>query len=630
MTQKASATQTVFTSAIQHHRAGLLTEAERLYLLVLAIEPCHAESLHLLGVVTWQTGRHDRAVDMIRGAVAINPRDASYHVNLGGVLQEQGRLDEAVACYRKAIELRPNFSQAHGNLGGALRGQGRLDEAVACCRKAIELRPLDAWAHSNLGTTLQKQGWSAGAIACYRRAIVLRPGYAEAHSNLGAALLEQGRLAEAIACQRRAIELRPNYAWAHSNLGAALQKLGRLAEAIACYRRAIVLKPDLAEAHGNLGCALREQGWPEGAHQAFEQAIACDPRRGFFHRMLAATGSVAPTSPQVRQMEALLADPGALPEAERIELHFALGAVHENASQVEAAFRHLLIGNRLKRTRVAYDEAATLALFERIRAAFTAELLTARQGRGVGSRLPVFVVGMPRSGTTLVEQILASHPQIVGAGEILTLPRVVETLVRGGAAFPEAVASLPRERLDRLGAAYLDALRALAPTAARIVDKLPENFLRVGLIHLALPGARIVRVLRDPIDTCLSCFSLLFTGHLPYTYDLAELGRYYRAYDALMQHWRAILPPGIMLELRYEDLVADLQTQARRLIAHAGLTWDEACLNFHRNRRPVRTASATQVRRPLYGSSVGRWKKFADVARPLLEALEAPPQQEPK
>jgi hypothetical protein len=231
---------------------------------------------------------------------------------------------------------------------------------------------------------------------------------------------------------------------------------------------------------------------------------------------------------------------------------------------------------------------------------------------------------MPRSGTTLVEQILASHPLVHGAGELPDLPRLIGALESeaGAPAFPELANTLSGEIVARLGAAYLDGLQARAPSASHIVDKLPSNFLRVGLIRLALPGARIIHVERDPIDTCLSCFSKLFTGDLPFTYDLAELGRYYRAYRDVMAHWRQVLPPGAMLDVRYEDVVTDLEGQARRLFAYCDIPWDDTCLAFHRNRLVVRTASNAQVRRPLYASSVGRWHDLAALAGPLREILE--------
>jgi hypothetical protein len=257
--------------------------------------------------------------------------------------------------------------------------------------------------------------------------------------------------------------------------------------------------------------------------------------------------------------------------------------------------------------------------------------MQAKAGQGAPSTLPVFIIGMPRSGTTLVEQILASHPQVWGGGELMHLKEAVARLSGPEGAespfgYPELVRLLDGAQLRALGAEYCEALRAAAPptmmtTTTRMTDKMPANFLFAGLIALVLPNARIIHVKRDPLDTCLSCFSILFLGNQPHSYDLAELGRYYRAYLHLMEHWRQVLPPGAMLEVQYEEVVADLEGQARRIVAYCGLEWDDACLDFHRTERRVWTASSVQVRQPIYRQSLGRAEAYRHWLQPLLEAL---------
>jgi hypothetical protein len=286
----------------------------------------------------------------------------------------------------------------------------------------------------------------------------------------------------------------------------------------------------------------------------------------------------------------------------------------------------LSAGNKLKRSQIVYDEAGTLRQFQRIQAAFTPDLLRKNAGVGDPSTLPIFVVGMPRSGTTLIEQILASHPKVFGAGELMDLDHVVTGLRDASGAptiFPEIVTEMTGDMLRQAGLRYLDRVSSAAPNMERIVDKMLMNFRFIGLIYLVLPNARIIHVRRDSIDTCFSCYSLLFTGTQSYAYDLAELGRYYCAYEGLMDHWRKILPHGFMLEVRYENVVDDLEGEARRIIDYCGLAWDEACLRFYGTQRPVLTASAAQVRRSIHRHSIGRWQPYGRMLQPLVEALGA-------
>ncbi len=323
-------------------------------------------------------------------------------------------------------------------------------------------------------------------------------------------------------------------------------------------------------------------------------------------------------------MQDLLRDIDTLETRQQIELHFALGKACEDLGRHAEAFAHWRDGNAIKRRVLDYSESGMLAWLARIRDVFTPELMRAKAELGDPSELPVFIVGMPRSGTTLLEQILSGHPDFFGAGELHNFGRAVTGLAPGALAFPEAVWSWDADALMRLGARYDAELRALAPRARRASDKLPANFQFCGLIHLALPHARIIHVRRDPVDTCLSCFSKLFTGdNLPYAYDLeAELGRYYRAYAE--PHGATGVrcsPAGVMLEVAYEDMVGDLEGQARKAVAHCGLDWDPRCLAFHDLDRPVRTASAAQVRQPLYGGSVARGRNYDGMLQPLLEAL---------
>jgi hypothetical protein len=311
---------------------------------------------------------------------------------------------------------------------------------------------------------------------------------------------------------------------------------------------------------------------------------------------------------------------------DQMELHFALAKAYGDISEHDRSFRHLVEGNTLRRQQLTYDEAPTLNAFRRGQETFTLDLIRNMAGLGNASDIPIFIVGMPRSGTTLIEQIIASHPKVFGAGELGYVLKAVAELSGQDlqSIFIPYLASPPSpEQLHQFGVRYVSAITALAPKAERVTDKMPLNFLYIGLLHLALPNARIVHVRRSALDTCLSCYSKLFDGDQRYSYDLAELGRFYRAYEALMEHWREVLPPDIMLDVQYENLILNFEDEARRMVEHCRLEWDDACLAFHNTERPVRTASAHQVRRRIYTSSIGRWHPYAQQLEPLMQVLRA-------
>ena len=623
MQAASSGIQGVWIAALQHHQAGRLDKAERLFRQVLAVNPRHADSLHLLGVIAYQTERRELAAELIGKAIAINPREASSHSNLGNLLLQQGRLGEAVAHYQSALALKPDFAEAHNNLGNALKAQNEYGEAMEHFKRAIALKPDYAEAHSNLGNALQEQGKPAEAMVHCQRAVALKPDFAEAHNNLGNALKAQEKFGEAMMHYQRAITLKPNYAEVYQNMGNVLKQHGKYAEAMVHYQRAIGLKPDFAEAYYFLSIALRELGQFDEAQHASERALELEPKNGRYYRQLFYGKRVIAGDRRLAAAETLAEDMASLPMEDQRELHFALGKAYEDLEQRERSFRHRLEGNALKRRESVYREPEMLGFLDRIRTVFTAELMHSKRNLGNPSIVPTFIVGMPRSGTTLVEQILASHPKVFGAGELAEFSKAAASIgmPNGALSFPEAVPALSAEQLRQIGTSYLDAVRAEAPRAERITDKMPANFSFVGLIHLALPNARIIHMRRDPVDTCLSCFSLLFVGDLPYCYDLGELGRYYRAYETLMEHWRQVLPAGVMLDVRYEEVVADTERQARQLLAHCGLEWDDACLDFYKTQRPIRTASATQVRQPIYRTSVGRWRPYQHLLQPLIKEL---------
>jgi len=629
------------------HIAGDLNGAERLYLQALSVKPKQADALHFLGLIRAQSERFDEAVVLLEQAVNIRPDFDLALYNLGNALRRLRRFSDAAKAFEGALQANPGAVAAWVNLGATRRELQDLEGAISAYRHALRLKPNDPEALYNLGCALQRSGDLEAACASYRNALSLKPDHADALGNLGGALLQLERPGEAAAVFNRRLALDPNAAEAHAAVASAYTALGAADLAEAAARSALALCADDPANWTALGQALRELGEADGALKAFLRAADLGPDNvGFRVNLAIALQEAGQIDEAVQTVDTALAmdrgssgawsvrsglkrfkkgDPDAqtlrsLIEAAdpadvegRILLEFALGKALMDMEEIDEAFAHLAAGNTLHRARLDYDAAADIAAVEAACSALEGAPLLGANDPDNGSERAVFIVGMPRSGTTLVEQIIASHPSIHGAGELATLQRLVMQI----GAVPTAASGcglsppkLPATALHRIGEAYLTYIRARAPTSARVTDKMPSNFRLIGVILHALPQARIIHCRRDPMDTCFSCYAAKFTRGQAFAYDLQELGAYYRAYENAMTYWRAHAPAGRFIEVDYEAIVDDLETQARRLIEFCDVPWSDACLTFHETRRQVRTASVTQVRQPLYRTSVGRWKPY--------------------
>jgi tetratricopeptide (TPR) repeat protein len=602
-----------------------------------------------------QKGQLVEAEQAGRRAVTMEPGFVAAWNNLGIILQEAGKLDESLACLNRVVQLRPEDPLARNNLGNTFKRLGRLADAREQYEVALQLEPRYAEALSNLATLLGDLGEPDLALQTARRAIDVNPRLADAYIN--AAGIETGRrnylealrwteallsfapmhpgglttkasvlkhldrYDEALATARQAVSAAPDSSEALNAMGEAYQGLGQIDQALDAFAKAGAASGFAAEkALVNRGVAMMERGSKADARTALEAALVAFPQSASAWMAISDIKKFPTGDPGLEQMEALLRPGGVESRADRLAMHFALGKAWMDAGEAEKAFAHLNAGNQAQRATFAYDSAATVRWLDSIPAAFPPALFKKMAKAGAPSEAPVFVIGMPRSGTTLVEQILASHPKVHGAGELSMLHRLGDSQ----GSFPGMVANLTPEVARQLGEAYLAEIERLAPGSPRVVDKMPSNFIMAGLIPLILPQARIIHVRRDPVDTCLSGYTKLFAKEQLFTYDLKELGEFHRAYQGLMDYWRTVLPPKRFTEVAYEDVVSDLEGQARRLIDFIGLEWDDACLSFDKTKRLVRTASVNQVREPIFKTSVGRWKPYAKQLEPLLEALGVP------
>jgi tetratricopeptide (TPR) repeat protein len=607
---------------------GKLADAIEVQRRAVALSPWDAIAHFVLGESLMAMRESAAAAESYHCARTIKPDFVDAHFKLGNALAMQNRLSEAIEAYRHTLALRPDFAEVHANLGFTLMTAGQHTDAEHHLRQALLKHPDAAPIHNAIGVVLYGQSRMTEAVASFRRVVALWPNEAEGYANLGNALREAGLHDEAESNYRRAIALNADFARVHFDLAGLHYVQERFAEAEQGYRRALQLKPEYVEACNNLGRSIRRQGRLDEARECFEKAMTIDPESVEAYFNIASLRTFTPDSPEPAKLEKLVSSVPFLAENSRIRYWFAMGKMREDLGRYDDAFAACTQGNRLKYAQIAPNEASKIALVENVRKVFDETFFASHPAPTTATdRSPIFIVGMPRSGTSLIEQILSTHPDIHGAGELSDLENILFAVAKdaGKSAenYAEAAAQLSAEACLRLGDTYIDRVWKLAPSATRITDKMMSNFAHIGMIRRMFPNARIIHAMRDPMDSCFSCYATLFAkNNLDFTYDLGTLGRYYVRYIQLMQHWQRVLPADSILELHYEDMVADTETQARRLLDYLGLPWDPRCLNFHENKRIVRTASAAQVRRPVYKSSVARWKHFEAHLQPLLDIVK--------
>ncbi|MEE4173515.1 MAG: sulfotransferase [Xanthomonadales bacterium] len=632
-------------AVVRAMKANRPLRAEELCRDYLEEHPGCVEHLRLLSHALTKQNRLQEAEEQLRFALELRPAQPHLHEDLGTNLALQGRPREAVPCFEKAIELDPTLPLPHKKLGRVLAalGQGaeadsafqeyferdpdkgavaigadhlkagRTDEAVDTLKAVLKKDPnnVDAMVFLALAYR-QLDNHMDDAEALLRRATQAAPDHVTAWLNLGSILAKRNKRPEALEAYRQATRIEPGHPGAWSLMANCQAHLGDTEAARHSFERSLKLKPDHAHTQMGYGHVLKTLGDQDAALRAYREAIRLRPSSGEVYWSMANLKIFHFEDSEVDAMLGQL-DRGQLQPSEAVHFHFALGKAFEDQKDWERAWHHFHTGNQKQRTEVYHDPLEDREKKEAIRNVFSESFIAEHEGGGFEAPDPILVVGLPRSGSTLVEQILASHSQVEGTAELPNLGRLSMSIGRyrpDGVQFPEACADLRARDWRQLGKRYIEETRRYRVTdRPYFTDKLPNNFPLIGLLHLILPNAKVINTLRHPLDTLLGNYKQLYGQGQNFTYDLFDLAEYYKDYHAMMAHWRAVLP-GKVLDVHYEDTVLDTETQVRRLLDHCGLPFEEACLRPWETERAVRTASSEQVRQPIYTGALGKWRRY--------------------
>jgi tetratricopeptide (TPR) repeat protein len=530
---------------------------------------------------------------------------------------------KAEQLYRTILLNNPRNHKASLGVALAVLQQNKVEEAIQFMQQATEIAPEIALYRRNLGELLRRVGQLKKAIASHQIAISIEPHFAENHFLLGLAYNDNHQYELAIRHYHIALSYNPRYGLGWNNLGASLESMGDKQTAKIAYTTAIALNSNHAEAQNNLGAIYSEEGRLSKARTHFEAAITANPDFVDAHYNLSLIKTYTPDDPHLIFLKSTMKKINYYPISTRIRYYFALGKAFDDTSEYSEAFKMYTEGNRLHYLRHPWDKKKLQEIVNELPNIFTQSFL--KQSKiPKDKRCPIFIVGMPRAGSTLIEQILSSHESIFGAGELSILDEIIhETYSLTNMPFNIWMKQLSDQDFKVLREKYLDRTWKLAPNKMFIIDKMPSNSFYIGMIYRMLPTAKIIHTIRDPMDSCFSCFTHLFKDNMSFTYDLTSLGNYYILYAKAMQHWHTFLPKNSIFDLSYEQLVENVEVLSKKLLDYIGLPWDPNCLNFYKNNRIVKTASLTQVRKPIYKTSVQRWRHFESELEPLLQIVSS-------
>ena len=590
------------------------------------LDPNSANAWSNLGITYYDAKQYEQAKHCHQRALAINPRLSCSLNNLGSIYKTEDHPKLAIEFYQAAISASPHFVEPLNNLGVLFLQKQEFKQAWQYLNQAIVLAPTFADAHCNLGLTLLGLEQSANALIHFEKALQLKPDYAEAYYGYAKVYLHQHHFTESECAIRKAMRLNPEQVEFYQLLADIYHEQGHDTQALMQLDQALAMDPTLSNLYLSKGNVLMGMGEISQAEEQFLK-VTTNPNldtRVNAHYSLVQLGKVKPDNGSLHALLSIAKDPHALSPNKLEYLYFALGKCYDDIGEWAKAFKYFTEGCCLKRQRITYNIAEQIQFTQKLIHCFTQQTIEQLQAFANPSALPIFIVGMPRSGSTLVEQILSQHAQVYGAGELKYLNNLIQWPIKNQLStlhYPENILHLSPEICRAITDNYVTYLQHLSPEAIRITDKMPYNFIAIGLIHALLPNAKIIHVKRNPIDTCLSCYTNLFTEGQLYSYELTELGQYYQCYEHIMNHWRRILPSDAWLEIEYEAMVNNLETEAPRLIDFCDLAWEPACLTFYQSKRQVRTASFAQVRQPIYTSSVERWRRYEPDLAPLIQVL---------
>ncbi len=535
--------------------------------------------------------------------------------------RDERKLSEAYTYYHEAVKLNPKNDTAWHNLGLAALDLGDINFAIKCISQAVLINQSQYIYLRNLGELYRRAGLPDQAVTLIKTATQLAPKDTESYYNLALAYTDSGDEKKAIKSYRKALEINPSHGNAWNNLGSLLEKTGHHKSAKSAYEKAIQLNPKNSEAQNNLGAIFLLEGNLKEAKQAFEHSLKSQPKFITAHFNLSALKTYTADDPQLRDLLNLEKHIKAVETHEQVQFYFALGKALEDTKKYKESFDAYCKGNELQYQLNPVDENSADKFVDNIISTYSQDFFAERKSWAVSSKQkknPIFIIGMPRSGTSLLEQIIATHPRIFGAGELSTLPNISNEILQGYGSAELA----PKSAYDLIGNRYLNEIWKLSPQSDFVSDKMPANFMQLGLIYLSMPNARIIHSIRDPMDSCFSCFARHFQKGMEFTYSLDSLARYYKRYTKLMNHWKKVLPESFILDVRYEELVKNTEQQSRKILEFIGVEWDPNCLEFHKSERVTKTASMAQVKKPIYKTSIARWSHFSKELNSLSNQLK--------